>query len=193
MNLVRNQLIYLTGQSDPRRCGLSVLQHDFGTRLAAALGCSLHPQNFPWFAELLDDPAELAMQSARAGIVRASWHNARQFLATQRSGFAARWADAWPRLQAQAGCTFVLAGSCGLALLAALRPSAESLRHIRVFAYGPVTHWLLPVPTLLVQGRRDPWSRFFVPHPDAFVAGSHLDYLADPAVWTLARDWFSAA
>lgn len=193
MKRAPTQLIFLTGQSDPRRCGLSEAQRDFGTRLAATLGCRLHPQNFPWFPELLDAPAVRAVQPARVGVLRASWHNSRQFLAAQRSGIAPRWSVAWQRVQAQAGRTFVLAGSCGLALLAALRPAAQSQRQTRVFAYGPVTHWLPPVPTLLVQGRRDPWSRRFVPHPDALVAGGHLDYLADPAVWVLARDWFSAA
>jgi hypothetical protein len=185
------QLVFLTGQSDPRRCGLSGAQQAFGERLAAALGCVLHPYNFPWFTELLPGPPTQAAMAARPGLLRASWHNTRQYLDSGRSSFAGRWSGAWQRLSGQTERTWLLAGSCGLALLAGLRLPLAALAATRIFAYGPVTRWLPPVPTLLVQGRHDRWSRWAVPHADVQVDGGHLDYLAQPALLALARDWFT--
>lgn len=183
------QLVFLTGQSDPRHCELSALQRAVGTRLATLLEVPLHPHNFPWFPDEL--PPAPALPSLMApGLLRASWHNARQYLAAQRADFARLWHSAWTRLLAQSEHTWLLAGSCGLALLAGLRPDRNALARLRVLAYGPVSRQLPVCPTLLLQGRGDRLSRHWVPHPDQVVAGDHLHYLHDPQLLTLALDWF---
>ena len=107
----RLQLAFLTGQSDPARCALSPQQRAFGQALLAP-GRVLHPCNFPYDAATPDHQP--------AALLAASWHNTRHYLRSRRPGFAAAHGPALAQLLQAAPHTLLLAGSCGLELLANL-------------------------------------------------------------------------
>ncbi len=176
------QVAFLTGQSDPRSCELSLPQAAFLAALPA-LRESQVPVNFPY------DPAT---PPARAiSLPRASWHNVRQFLAARRLGWAERHRPPVRALLARAERSLFLAGSCGIELLAALRLDPAELARIAVLALGPVARqgeW--PFALTVAQGRRDWISRLGWPGPVHHrTPGSHLGYLACPVTVGLARDW----
>ena len=122
-------------------------------------------------------------------LLRASWNNARQVLASRREGFAARYRPPVLALLARAERTLLLAGSCGLELLAHLDLPEKTLARLHVFAYGAVARRRPACEIRQVRGRRD-WvanalSRIPLGPSDDWVAGGHLDYLNDPEVLSL--------
>ena len=176
------QVTFLTGQSDPRSCALTPAQVDFLTALPAPRE-SQATVNFPY------DPAT---PPARAiSLVRASWHNVRQFLAARQPTWAERHRPCVRDLLARAERTLFIAGSCGIELLSALRLDPAEHARIAVLALGPVarrSEW--PFDLTVAQGRRDWISRLGWPGPvDHRTPGDHLGYLACPETARLARDW----
>ena len=126
-----------------------------------------------------------------APLPRASWNNARQFLASRRAAFAARHRPPLLALLARAERTLLLAGSCGLELLANLDLPARELGRLHVFAYGAVCRRRPACDVRQVRGRRN-WisralTRIDLDRCDAWVAGGHLEYLEDPEVLALCR------
>jgi len=174
------QVAFLTGQSDPRSTALSPEQRAF----MAALEVPAHAcvdRNFPYDAP----PAH----HRATPIVTASWHNARQYWMSRYPDFRRRYRADVEHLFAGAERTVVLAGSCGLELLANLDLPAPLVNRVHVFAYGPVARRRPSCHVLSVCGRVDWISKALGPRADVEVACGHLDYLRSPEVLTLCRDF----
>ncbi len=191
---MRPRLAFLTGQSDPGRCGLSPAQRAvLATLSAEADGIDLEPHNFPW-------PATAPPWRA-VPLLRASLANGRQYLAAQRG--ALRDVDAGQRTAAQtrlrdAPRTLLLVGSCGLSLLDALIApfAAHERARLRIVAYGAVApHWPAGVEGVQLRGHRDRIADWFGPGDGPAprrVDHDHLDYLDGEAVLVAVReqlDW----
>lgn len=175
----RLQIAFLTGQSDPLCCALSPAQQAFGEALLAP-GRSLHPKNFPYRP---DSPPHRAVP-----LLRASWHNGAQYLLSRRAAFAPQHRDGVLALLGGAPHTVLLAGSCGLELLANLAVPDGTLKRVSVFAYGPVARRAPAVARLhAVVGRQDHISRLGWRGAAVPVRGGHLDYLLQPEVLDEAR------
>ncbi|PPU50739.1 hypothetical protein [Xanthomonas arboricola] len=168
------QIAFLTGQSDPESCALSMQQQHFLQQLQGP-GRRLIDCNYPYRSA---SPPHRHMP-----LWRASVSNARQYLAAR----AARVADA-DRMRVVAlleqAPTVLLAGSCGLQLLTALRLPQVLRTRLAVFAYGPVCNAPATFGQLrVVQGNGDWISRaLFAGAPDLTPACGHLHYLRDAAV-----------
>ncbi|PPT22152.1 hypothetical protein [Xanthomonas arboricola] len=169
------QIAFLTGQSDPESCALSMQQQHFLQQLQGP-GRRLIDCNYPYRSA---SPPHRHMP-----LWRASVSNARQYLAAR----AARVADA-DRLRVvalleQVPKTILLAGSCGLQLLTALRLPRALRTRLAVFTYGPVCNTPAAFGQLrVVQGSGDWISRaLFAGAPDLTPACGHLHYLCDAAV-----------
>ena len=166
--MIRLQVAFLTGQSDPGRCALSPLQSAFLDALPVPEAARVR-LNFPYVA----GPAH-----REVALLRASWNNVRQYLASRRPEFGARHRPAVLALLERAERTLLLAGSCGLELLANLDLPAATLGRVDVVAYGPVGRHQPACSSLLVQGRRDWVSRVWYRGPvDARIDCDHLGYL----------------
>jgi hypothetical protein len=176
----RLQIAFLTGQSDPRSCALSPTQRRFLDGLGAP-GAIKVRLNFPYRA---GTPAH-----ADISLLRASYHNAIQYLAARGRAFRERHRGRVLDLLAEADRTLFLAGSCGLELLAGLDLPAPALARIRVFAYGPVARRRPAVACRLVQGRRDWISRLWFREPDLRIEAGHLDYLERPDTRAACEDY----
>ena len=175
----RLQLAFLTGQSDPRCCALSPQQQAFGEALLAP-GRLLQPQNFPYST---DTPPH-----ASTPLWRASWHNCAQYVGSRRPGFAQRHRTSVLQMLQTAPYTALLAGSCGLELLANLALPAEALQRISVLAYGPVARHAPACARLLtVVGQADWISRLGHIRAMQHIACGHMDYLTQPALLAIAR------
>jgi len=173
------QLAFLTGQSDPARCALSPQQRAFGQALLAP-GRVLHPCNFPYDAATPDHQP--------AALLAASWHNTRHYLRSRRPGFAAAHGPALAQLLQAAPHTLLLAGSCGLELLANLELPPALAQRCSVLAYGPVARRAPQVAQLQVLvGRQDWVSRLGWRGARQWIDSGHMDYLQQPAVLAIAR------
>jgi len=174
------QLAFLTGQSDPARCALSPQQRAFGQALLAP-GRVLHPCNFPYDAATPDHQP--------AALLAASWHNTRHYLRSRRPGFAAAHGPALAQLLQAAPHTLLLAGSCGLELLANLELPPALAQRCSVLAYGPVARRAPRVAQLQVLvGRQDWVSRLGWRGARQWIDSGHMDYLQQPAVLAIARE-----
>jgi len=175
----RLQLAFLTGQSDPARCALSPQQRAFGQALLEP-GRVLHPCNFPYDAATPDHQP--------AALLAASWHNTRHYLRSRRPGFAAAHGPALAQLLQAAPHTLLLAGSCGLELLANLELPPALAQRCSVLAYGPVARRAPQVAQLQVLvGRQDWVSRLGWRGARQWIDSGHMDYLQQPAVLAIAR------
>ncbi|WP_448121660.1 hypothetical protein [Xanthomonas arboricola] len=169
------QIAFLTGQSDPESCALSMQQQHFLQQLQGP-GRRLIDCNYPYRSA---SPTYRHMP-----LWRASVSNAHQYLAAR----AARVADAdrmrVVALLEQAPTTVLLAGSCGLQLLTALQLPLALRTRLAVFAYGPVCNAPATFGQLcVIQGSGDWISRaLFAGAPDLMPACGHLHYLRDAAV-----------
>jgi hypothetical protein len=172
------QVLVLTGQSDPSRCALSPVQQAFLDALPLPAAAKL-PLNFPY----RDDTPPWRHTPVLIGSV----NNARQYVRSRQPAFAADHAPHVQRLIARARRTLILAGSCGLELLANLRLPREALDTVHVFAYGPTARRLPDCACVLVQGRHDWISRcwFRADAVDHRVDCFHRDYLQSPEVLRL--------
>jgi hypothetical protein len=166
------RVCFLTGRSDRANTALSPAQRDF----LAAL--PLDPEerldvNFPY------RPASGPWR--RTPLPIASVRNTRDYFASRRSGFAREHADAVRTVLTATDRTLVLAGSCGLELLANLHLDAGTLARVHVVAYGPVAR-SRPGAALVetVTGRADALARRSTGVPDHEIDARHLDYLSAP-------------
>lgn len=174
------QVAFLTGQSDPGGCALSPVQQAFLERLPLA-GVTRVSNNFPYAAD--------TRPYRPVSLVAASWHNTRQYLASRRAGFAEAFGPSVCRLLDRADHTVLLAGSCGLELLANLSLPAERLATVSVFAYGPVARRRPACACVVVCGDRDWLSRMAMPHADHVVQCGHMDYLESAEVQHLCAEF----
>lgn len=170
---------FLTGRSDPANTALSPDQVGFLDALPLAPHERLDV-NFPYApASGSWRPTPLPLASVR---------NTRDYLASRRAAFAHEHADAVREVLARADRTLVLAGSCGLELLANLRLAANELAVVHVLAYGPVARSLPAVGVETVAGRRDRLARQVGGMPaDHLIDAGHLDYLGSPEFRGIAR------
>ena len=86
---------------------------------------------------------------------------------------------------APADHTVLLAGSCGLELLANLHLSDAELERLHIFAYGAVARTRPACETMAVCGSRDWIARAWRQPTDVIVDSSHLTYLETPHVLAL--------
>lgn len=177
--LVRLQLAFLTGQSNPQCCALSAQQAHFGQALLGP-GRVLRLQNFPY--------QEATPAHAPVALWRASWHNAAQYLSSRRPGFVRRYRDAVLQMLDATPHTLVLSGSCGLELLANLMLPADALQRISLLAYGPVARRAPACARLLTVAASADWiSRWGYGPAMRSIAGGHMDYLAQPELLALVQ------
>ena len=176
----RYQVAFLTGQSDPRRWALSAKQSGFMSALDLPDGVGV-PVNFPY------RPASPEYQDT--SILQASANNAWMYLRSRTAAFRSRYKADIATLLDRADQTIFLAGSCGLELLLNMRLKSADLERVCVFAFGPVARAIPNCPSLLVQGRSDRLSRQFFPSVDYLVDCAHMDYLANPEVLSLCKNF----
>jgi hypothetical protein len=81
------------------------------------------------------------------------------------------------------------AGSCGLELFNNLQLPVDAIRKVSVFAYGPVARRRPDCVHLLVGATRDSISKHYFPAPDHIVDCGHMNYLSNPIVRTLCREF----
>ena len=178
------RIAFLTGRSDPARCGLSAQQQAFLDALAGP-GRSTVECNFPYAAPRSGHvPVALPLAACR---------NAGDYIGSRRAAFARRHRALVMGALDGPGGTVVLAGSCGLELLANLQLPADLRARLHVFAYGPVARRAPEVARLLcVQGRTDWISRLGWRGPVQRVDAGHMDYLRQPEVLRLCEAFIRA-
>jgi hypothetical protein len=172
------QVAFMTGQSDPGRCALSPIQQAFLDALPVPDSGKVRT-NFPY------DAGTLPYREMTLAL--ASWNNVRQYLASQSAAFAAAHRPAVLRMLGRAERTVILAGSCGLEILANLSLPQSALEHVHVFAYGPVCRHRPACEVVVVRGRRDWLARACGTRRDRMVEGGHLTYLQNPEVLARCR------
>lgn len=176
MTTIPLQIAFLTGQSDPRSCALSRTQSAFLDALAVPEPARVR-SNFPYL------PGSSA--PTHTPLWRASWNNARQYLASRSPAFAEQYRPSVSRMIARADHTVLLAGSSGMELLANLRLPDRELERLHVFAYGTVARTRPACETMAVYGRRDWIARPWRESADIIVDCAHMTYLETPQVLTL--------
>lgn len=176
MSASRVQVVHLTGQSDPRSCALSPVQHAFLDALPLPEDAKVR-LNFPYDATLRPFRAVPLWRGSLLHLVlflrirlrRAAW--ARRFR---------------PSVEAQlrrADRTLVLAGSIGLDLLGRLDLPRDLLDRLTVVAYGAVATRPPACRTIRVASRSDHLARWW--GCDLEVGSGHLDYLGSPELAAL--------
>lgn len=183
--IAESRLLLLTGQSSFASSALSPAQHSFLQSVSPA-ECSVTQSGFPYDADF----AASAYQEA--GLLAASWRNLRQVYWTLSSpNFVKTVAG---RLQMAINTTpqrlILITGSCGLQLANAAWPLLRVPPALRVdvVALGPACFGPLQLPPIVIQGRRDPWSRLlFRGHVDHICECGHLDYWESAEVRALVR------
>ncbi|WP_168197123.1 hypothetical protein [Agromyces laixinhei] len=163
---------FLTGRSDRANSALSPAQQAFldGLPLAPEERVGV---NFPYL------PASGPWR--RTPLPVASARNVRDYFASRRPAFALMYSAAVRAVLTATDRTLVLAGSCGLELLANLELDDDALARVHVVAYGPVARSLPRAATVeTVTGRSDALARRSTGAPDHEIDGHHLDYLSSP-------------
>lgn len=169
MNEGRVITAFLTGQSNPAVNALSEGQRSFLDRTLES-GHERLMRNFPY--------TDLPTFEGQVPLWRASMNNSRQYLASRREAFASRYRPAVFSAFEGYQRVILLAGSCGLELLVNLRLPEEFLKRLHVFAYGPVSRRLPDCEKLwLVQGDKDPISRWWHSDPHHRIPCHHMNYL----------------
>ena len=182
--------------------GLVRLQVAFFTGPVPAQSPALSPQQLRFLAGLPRDPAlrcvardfpYTAGASAwrSAPLWRASLRNVANFLHARSTGFATTHAPGLRTLLASADHTLLLAGSCGLELLAGLRLPPALLRRVSVLAYGPVARRPFPAVAELriARGSRDVFAAFTCAPADLILPCGHLGYLVRPEFTAWCAAW----
>lgn len=178
------RIAFLTGRSDPSRCGLSLEQQGFLDALRAP-GREPVDRNFPY---VTPDAGHVAVP-----LLLAAWRNFGDYIGARRPAFAGRHRASVMSAFGGDGAVVLLAGSCGLELLGNLHLDASLRTRLHVFAYGPVARHAPDVARLLcVQGRGDWISRVGWRGPVRRVDGGHMDYLRQPEVRALCEDFIAA-
>jgi hypothetical protein len=176
------RVAFLTGQSNPRSWMLSSQQSAFLDRLRLPNEV-LHRLNFPY--------REGSAPHAQVSLPKASASNLIQYLGSRRDSFRDKHLSKMIEVVSAAEHTILLAGSCGLELLANLRLPPPWLQRLSVFAYGPVARARPQCCCLLIRGRQDRISRWFFPSVDHLVDADHLNYLEQPEVLDLCVGFLS--
>src|SRR6185369_6402656 len=122
------QILFLPGRSDPRSAALSPVQMAFLDAL---------PAPDPWKVRVNFPYPAVTPPYREIPLLPASWRNFWQFAGSRRAAFAERHREQVLDRMEAAERTFILAGSCGLELLANLHLSSSVLARLHVFAYGP--------------------------------------------------------
>ncbi len=174
------QVAFLTGQSDPGRCALSPAQSAFLDALSWPDVAKVQT-NFPY-----DDRTR---PYRNVSLAAASWHNTRQYLRSRTPVFVDQHRSSVVEMAARAEQTLLLAGSCGLELLANVALPDHILQRLHVFAYGPVARRAPACDLFVLRGRGDWISRAWSGRVDQVVDCGHMDYLANPQVLALCREW----
>lgn len=165
------QVLYLTGQSDPRSCALSPVQHAFLDELPVPDSAKVR-LNFPYDATLAPyRKVPIWLGSLRHFVL--FWR-----IRLLMTGWAARHRPRVEEQLRQADHTLVLAGSIGLDLLGRLGLSSDLLDRLTVVAYGPVATRPPECRTIRVASSNDHLARWW--QRDLEVASGHLDYLESP-------------
>ena len=172
------QVAFLTGQSDPGRCARSPQQRAFLDAVPVPEAARV-PTNFPY------DPQTPPYRDVP--LATASWHNTRQYLRSRSARFADERRPSVVRMLARAEHTVILAGSCGLELLANLQLPSAALVRVHVFAYGPVARKRPACDVVVVCGRGDWLARRRRVQVDHEVSCGHMSYLQHPDVLALCR------
>lgn len=175
---MRLQVLHLTGQSDPRSCALSPVQHAFLDDLPVPEEAKVR-LNFPYDATRASYRAVPLWLGSLRHLV----------LFLQIRLLRRRWAARHrPRVEEQlrrADRTLVLAGSIGLDLLGRLGLPQDVLDRLTVVAYGAVATRPPGCRTVRVASRSDHLARWW--GCDVEVDSGHLDYLASPDLAALCR------
>ncbi|KRB80155.1 hypothetical protein ASE01_01250 [Nocardioides sp. Root190] len=172
------QVLHLTGQSDPRRCALSPVQHAFLDDLPVPENAKVR-LNFPYDAT--------SAPYRHTPLWLASLRHALLFLRVRllRRPWARRHRPAVEVQLRAADRTLVLAGSIGLDLLGRLDLPSDLLDRLTVVAYGAVAARAPHCRTVRVASRNDHLARWW--RHDVEVSATHLDYLASPELAGLCR------
>jgi hypothetical protein len=174
------QVALLTGQSDGCRWALSPLQQDF----LASVSMSEQVQvgnNFPYRTGSPDyRPSPL---------IKASINNAFSYIWSRSRAFRDAHSHTVRQLIAKRERTIFLAGSCGLELFNNLELPADVIRKVSIFAFGPVARRRPFCVHLLVGSSQDSISKHYFPAPDHVVESGHMNYLSNPTVRTLCREF----
>lgn len=183
MSSQRLQVLHLTGQSDPRSCSLSPVQHAFLDALPVADDARVR-LNFPYDATLRPYrrvPLWLGSLRHLGLFVR---------IRLRRAAWARRNRSSVESQLRRAEQTLVLAGSIGLDLLGRLDLPRDLLDRLTVVAYGAVATRPPHCRTIRVASRTDHLARWW--GCDVEVTSGHLDYLGSPELAALcaqvARD-----
>ena len=169
------KIAILSGLSDPSTCALSDAQRAFMSRLEIDEASKVD-RNFPY--------VDCATPRRDPNLLVASWRNTQQFIGASRRSYIGHARRHWRALRDSADTLLIITLSCGL----------EILRHVvdrddttHVLALGPVARALPPVPCTIVQGTRDPISRFFFKDAHVLPGLGHLDYFRNGAVLDIAN------
>ena len=174
------QIALLTGQSDRRRWALSPAQRDFLASVSMPQGARVG-NNFPYWTGSPDyRPSPLA---------KASINNALIYIWSRSRAFRDTYSHSVLQLIAGRERTIFLAGSCGLELFNNLNLPVDVIRKVSIFAYGPVARRRPDCVHLLVGATRDSISKHYFPAPDHIVDSGHMNYLSNPIVRTLCREF----
>lgn len=172
---------FFTGQSDPSGNALSPGQREFLSRSGVPPEQRLE-LNFPY------QPSAAWRNTSLLG---ASLANARQYLGSRNEAFAETHREAFLETFSGFPNVILLAGSCGLELLANLRLPEAFLRRLHVFAYGPVSRSIPSCATFwIVQGKRDPISKWWHPKADHVISCGHMDYLESEETSRLFAEFY---
>ncbi|MEZ6015035.1 MAG: hypothetical protein R3F49_07980 [Planctomycetota bacterium] len=179
------RVVWISGASDPRACGLSDAQ---AALLRACAADDSVATNFPFVA---------GRPAREVPLWIASLSNLVQFLSASTPLF--RWAAArhWRALCASSERVLVIAGSCGAQLLRALERATPPGVEVRAIALGPVA-WRAPACLeVALVGERDRIARPFVRAGGGARVVSvpgvgHMDYLASELVLGAVRGWVRA-
>lgn len=189
--LTDRRLCLLTGQSCFRSSLLPPDKRAFLTAVAPD-GVEIVQTGFPWHQQF-------AVPAPPPPLLAASLRNARQWLWARHDAayLAALGAILGRLLDRTREKLFLVTGSCGIDLLAAALPHLPPGPEIHVAALGPAGRAppIAPLSGLLVlQGRRDGWSRCLWrspvhAHPDC----GHLDYYWNPDAIAMTRAFLGDA
>jgi hypothetical protein len=174
------QVALLTGQSDRCRWALSPLQQDFLASVATSEGVQVG-NNFPYQTGSPD--------FRPSSLVKASINNAFIYIWSRSRAFRDAYSHSVLQLIARRERTIFLAGSCGLELFNNLELPADVTRKVSVFAFGPVARRRPDCVHLLVGATQDSISKRYFPAPDHVVESGHMNYLSNPTVRTLCREF----
>lgn len=173
------QVLFCTGQSDPRSCALSPTQRAFLDGLDLPAGVVAVPWNFPYARDLAPHrPTPLWVASLRHLALAAR---------IRLPGWAIRHRDGVERQLRAAERTLVLAGSIGLDLLGRLDLPRDVLDRLVVVAYGAVATRPPDCRTLRFSSRDDLVARWAPGAVDTYVDAGHLDYLGAPELTARCR------